>query len=135
MRRIRRIWVWVLRTHTDHPRPTRRMTTMTMPTTEDNARAVASQKGYAIDEIVFDGEGRRIAAFDPITMQVHGAADDWTGALRMILALPKLGVVGDRLASSMAEMRAEIDGRGDPAASRRRGVLEDRRGGGVDTGR
>lgn len=89
---------------------------MTMPTTEDNARAVASQKGYAIDEILFDGEGRRIAAFDPITMQVHGAADGWTGALRMILALPKLGVVGDRLASSMAEMRAEIDRRGDPAA-------------------
>lgn len=86
---------------------------MTMPTTEDNARAVASQKGYAIDEIVFDGEGRRIAAFDPITMQVHGAADDWTGALRMVMSLPRLGAVGDRLAGAMAEIQAELERRDD----------------------
>lgn len=84
-----------------------------MPTTEDNARAIARAKGYGLDWLQFEGEGRRIAAIDPLTTQVLGAADDWPAALRLVMSLPRLGAVGDRLAGSMAEIQAELERRDD----------------------
>lgn len=87
---------------------------MTMPTNEDNARAIAARKGYEITRCKLMPENvYAYLAVDPVTKVAHGEAETWSELLRLLLTLPPLGDVQERIGDSLSALQAELERRED----------------------